>query len=895
MNQSPKQSDKTSSPPTRSPAHELRPRATLPTSRLVREEEGLQASDDVQATEVMTDGAQTPTTQAAQDASAADVGSATDNAAERTADDDNEALGLVAGGASLPSGMGVLAYAGLAGLVGVAIGSGSSSSSGSSSPAAGAAAGAGAGGGAGAGQETAPPATPAEEPTAPVVDPSSGVDGSGAAADDSGAAADDGGAAAEDGSAAAEDGGAAAADNSGAAAEDSGAAAGDSGDGTDVSGADAGNGGHDTGADPSGDATDPPAAPTDEPAPSPVDGGGTAVDPEPDPIDPVAPVTPEVPGGEEPPVVLSPPLVQVIRGSGTGTAEDPMLINALGALGVTTDAGADWHYSTDGGVTWQPGSSSELTAAELAEGNNSLQVVQVDAAGHTSPATVVEVVRDTVAPDAPEAAVVAGSGVGTEADPMLINGNSAITVTTEADAQWHYSVDGGQSWREGTADGISAADLAEGGGTVQIQQTDRAGNVSERTMISVVKDSTVQPLTVTLGNVVGYDETGLPILDWNLGGELHFANLEAGARIEYFFPENDRWLDLGSADTVDVPSLLWGSGYMNPLFRQVDAFGNISEVTAFEYMFDRPGIGVNIVTPAVQFSAISNAFGETLGTGSAAQPYLVNQDGSLQVGNGTEASWRYSLDGGVTWEAGTNGGISPERLKESLNSLQVITVDRAGNTSWTATFEVEKDTIAPDAPAVDMTPFNGGPVLLGASGSLSMTFESGSTWKYSLDGGKTWADGSGTSLSSWYLQEGHNELQIMQFDRVRNASEVTSLSVEKDGYADSLGLTLNGIAGLNRYDEAVYQSSNGTINLSYVEAGATVQMRVGTSSTWTDLGTINSLRVGDLGLSSGRETLSFRQLDAAGNVGTQTEVAFWYDMSSSIGIITPGTSFSVGV
>ncbi|WP_148661618.1 hypothetical protein, partial [Roseateles chitosanitabidus] len=57
--------------------------------------------------------------------------------------------------------------------------------------------------------------------------------------------------------------------------------------------------------------------------------------------------------------------------------------------GVLPDA--EWEYSLDGGKTWHKGHGAGVPASELAEGRNSITVVQTDKSGHRSEPVVVEV------------------------------------------------------------------------------------------------------------------------------------------------------------------------------------------------------------------------------------------------------------------------------------------------------------------------------------------------------------------------------------------------------------------------------------------------------------------------------------------------------------------------
>ncbi|WP_218017917.1 hypothetical protein, partial [Roseateles chitosanitabidus] len=102
------------------------------------------------------------------------------------------------------------------------------------------------------------------------------------------------------------------------------------------------------------------------------------------PQTPQTPQTPQAPGassGGDSPV----PPVKVPDSGGAP-------INGQGQVpisGVSPDA--EWEYSLDGGKTWHQGHGAGVPASELAEGNNSITVVQTDKSGHRSEPVVVEV------------------------------------------------------------------------------------------------------------------------------------------------------------------------------------------------------------------------------------------------------------------------------------------------------------------------------------------------------------------------------------------------------------------------------------------------------------------------------------------------------------------------
>jgi len=166
----------------------------------------------------------------------------------------------------------------------------------------------------------------------------------------------------------------------------------------------------------------------------------------------------------------------------TGAADG---VTANGAVSVAgLEQGALVEYSVDGGTTW---------AASFAavEGSNSVQVRQSDAAGNVSaPSAPLVFTLDTVAPVAPSLALVEDTGA---ADGVTANGAVAVA-GLEQGALVEYSVDGGTTWAASFA-------AVEGANSVQVRQTDAAGNVSAPSA----------PLVFTLDTEVPVEPVGVTI------------------------------------------------------------------------------------------------------------------------------------------------------------------------------------------------------------------------------------------------------------------------------------------------------------------------------------------------------------------------------------------------
>ncbi len=157
----------------------------------------------------------------------------------------------------------------------------------------------------------------------------------------------------------------------------------------------------------------------------------------------------------------------VVLSSDTGSLPGDH-ITSNGALTVTpAETGGSIQYSLNG-TSW----TSSFSAAE---GDNTVQVRQVDAAGNEGAATSLNFTLDTSGPSAPTVELTLNTG---SSSSDLITNNGELTVTpAEPGGSIQYSVDGGLNW-------TSSFNAMPGSNTVQVRQVDVAGNEGAATSMS---------------------------------------------------------------------------------------------------------------------------------------------------------------------------------------------------------------------------------------------------------------------------------------------------------------------------------------------------------------------------------------------------------------------------
>ncbi|MBP0595350.1 Ig-like domain repeat protein, partial [Paraburkholderia sp. LEh10] len=475
------------------------------------------------------------------------------------------------------------------------------------------------------------------------------------------------------------------------------------------------------------------------------------------------------------------------------------------------ESGATVEYSTDGGHTWS-------TTFSASEGANDVQVRQTDVAGNVSGATGFSFTLDTSAA-APGVALVTDSG--SSATDHITNTVPLAVTGVESGATVQYSVDGGHTWS-------TTFSASEGVNDVQVRQTDVAGNVSSATGFSFTLDTSAAAPGVALTTDSGSSATD----HVTNTGTLSLSGVESGATVQYSVDGGHTWTGTFSAteglNTVQV--------------RQTDVAGNVSSATGFSFTLDT--------------SAAAPGVALTTDSGSSASDHVTNTGTLSLSGVESGATVQYSVDGGHSW----TGTFS---ATEGLNTVQVRQTDVAGNVSSATGFSFTLDTSAA-APGVALTTDSGSSATdhVTNTGTLSLSgVESGATVQYSVDGGHTWS----TTFSA---SEGVNDVQVRQTDVAGNVSGATGFSFTLDTSAAAPGVALTTDSGSSTTDHI---TNTGTLNLTGIESGATVQYSIDNGAHWNS----------SFSAVEGVNNVQVRQTDVAGNVSGATSFSFTLDTSAA--------------
>lgn len=458
---------------------------------------------------------------------------------------------------------------------------------------------------------------------------------------------------------------------------------------------------------------------------------------------------------------------------------DGDFVTSNGQLNIgSLDSGGRWKYSLDGGASWTWGDSSDAhlhLAANSSYAAGQIKVQQWTADNNYS-AIVSNGSAIIIDSSAPTATIDFA-----EVDNFFGLGATSLTIGdirlggTVSGALVQYTLDGGSSWSSATPDGTHAVWTATGtvamGGYLGLRVADLAGNVADNGF-------TAAPgaYTVFIGDGYGGSEfaTDHDSILLARGGNDLFASADGCFRYIDGGADSDTLRLSGSGLDLDAAS--WQGKLLNV---ETIALGSGNSLTVHD---------------AAALQAIAG--GSTL--------RIDGDSGSvLDIGEGL---WTLS---------GTAAGYST--LTAGGMSLLVKTgISLLGNTvSAIAT---------PSMVFTDSSPMSGayGTDHITADSSFSVSgLESGGHWKYSLNGGGTWLDGSGSSLT---LAEGTyaaGQVRIQQWNAAEAPSAISSNSAaftvdttEPAGAIDS-GFDIDSdiaisVSGLTAGDFLEYSSDGGS-------------------------------------------------------------------------------------
>ena len=412
--------------------------------------------------------------------------------------------------------------------------------------------------------------------------------------------------------------------------------------------------------------------------------------------------------------------------------------------------GADCAAGTvvaSGAYSTQPATRvSGVTAAQLAEGPNTLRLCVTDAAGNRGQATTT-LNKDTGAPDTTINTKPAALASSTTAN-FTFSGNDG---SGSGVASFECRLDSG-AWGVCTSP-REYTSLAEGAHTFDVKAIDQAGNVDATpatyswTVDSQAPDTTIGTKPAALVNSTtanftfsGNDGAGSGIASFE-------CRIDSGSWAACASPREYTGLGAG-AHTFDV--------------KAIDNAGNVDQTPAtYNWQID-------LTAPAVTIDSLSKALlkaGET-----SDLTWHADENGSfeLRVGGADCAAGTVVASGAYSTQPATRvSGVTAAQLAEGANTLRLCLTDAAGNRGQ-ATTTLNKDTGAPD------TTINTKPAALASSTTANFTFSgndgSGSgvaSFECRLDSGAWGVCTSPREYTS--LAEGAHTFEVKAIDQAGNA------------------------------------------------------------------------------------------------------------------------------
>ena len=421
-----------------------------------------------------------------------------------------------------------------------------------------------------------------------------------------------------------------------------------------------------------------------------------------------------------------------------------------------TEAGAVLSYSLDGGTTWDT-DYLEPTS----DGAYTLWVRQTDAAGNVSEIQSIDFTMDTTLPAIPDAVLhdTTNGVLGNEMDRLTHQATLTAATNIEEGAQLAYRLD------EGAWTTTYTPPTTDGSHTLQIQQTDAAGNTSYAQVIAFTLDTTppAMPDVVLEGGVSNLT---------NQGTVTDPTNTEDGAVLVYSLDAGLTWQSTYTPPETEGAHTLW--------IRQTDQAGNPSEVQTLAFILDT----TPPVVPNASLLDTSNglAGNDSDGVTRSGTPILAPTNLEIQGEAQGEAQ------GGVAYSLDDTGWLDSvpalltDGTDDGVHTVWVRQTDEAGNLSAEQSLVFTLDSMAPPTPDATLDDTTDGQTghasdTLTKTGLINAPANAEETaWvEFSLDDGLTW--------SSDYTAptvEGTYGVQVRQTDAAGNVSASQTLSFTLD-------------------------------------------------------------------------------------------------------------------
>ncbi|NMR25550.1 hypothetical protein HH219_08430, partial [Pseudoalteromonas sp. NEC-BIFX-2020_015] len=581
--------------------------------------------------------------------------------------------------------------------------------------------------------------------------------------------------------------------------------------------------------------------------------------------------------------------------NGTATVGDVITLtsNVDGALGtVTVPAGGIWSFTPSSAIS--AGSHTITAYASDLAGNNStlsaLLSITIDAGASTP--TITTPIEGDGKVNASEDNDVVISGSGAEAGASVRVSVDGVIGTVTADGSGNWTLAGGNE--------LDISSLNNGTLSINVTQTDTAGNTSSAATSSIILDNQIPSAVaittpIEIDNKVNAAEDNDVLVQGsgaessatvtvNIGGITKTATADASGN----------WSLAGNE--LDISSL--NNGSLSVSATQSDSAGNTSTAATTSITLDNETPNtLTITTPISTDGKVSAAEDDALlitGAGAESGATVTVNVGGVSTTTTADSSGNWSLSGNELDISALNNGTL---------TVSATQADSAGNTSTAATTSITLDNQAPNALTIT-TPIEGdgkvnasedNDVLVQGGGA-----ESGATITVSIDGvtTTTTADSSGNwtlsgnELDISALNNGTLTVSATQADSAGNTSTAATTSITLDNQAPNALTITTPIEGDGKVNAS--EDNDVLVQGGGAESGATVTVSIDgvTTTTTADSSGNWTLSGNELDLSAlnnGTLTVSATQVDSAGNSSTAATTSITLDNQApnALTITTP--------
>ena len=476
-------------------------------------------------------------------------------------------------------------------------------------------------------------------------------------------------------------------------------------------------------------------------------------------------------------------------------------------------------------------------------------------------------------------------GISIDANALTLNGGTLVDTVGNAAVLTHAAVASNASYLVDTTDPTLSSATAPSTALSTVAGT-AGDSVGETITLTVTFDGNVKGLTSGTNSTI-FTVGGTPVsATW--GGTDNTATRTLTYTI-VAGQNGQAAIDEAALKAALMAGITDGAGNA---FSYTANSGNIANIDATALPV------IDTTAPTVNSVAITSATGaqaNTLNTGDVVTATVTMSEATLVNTTGTKPQLALNIGGTTVYADYTSGsgttslvftyaikggqadanGISIPANALSLNGGTLA--DAAGNAAVITHAAVTDnasylvDTTAPTTGALALAADTGS----SASGGITKNnvinvtgLEAGATWEYSTNNGSTWTAGTGTSFT---LGEGiyaTGALKVRQTDAAGNVqttgmgTNAAAITVDITAPTSAAILALKNDNGSSRTDGI---TTDGTINVTGLESGATWEYSTNGGANWTTgAGTSFLLSAGSYGVGN----VQVRQTDAAGNVQT---------------------------